>query len=266
MAFPADLTNAVDGVTEIVAAHLNNLEAKVGIDNSTAPGSLDYLLKSAGSIEPGHKHGKLWQPDGGIAAVVVDAAGNVGIGTSNPQGPLEIYNPAYANTVALFTDYAYLRFRNPFSGAWGDMLRMSFANPDELVLGETSSLGAVQIRSWGDIKFFTFPDGGITQIVTFQRAGNVGIGITGFGNSAAKVLGLGSGTAPTTAPGDMFQMWCQDIGPGHGAPHFMTELGKIIRLYQQGHLADPAAEVAALAGWAASINTFLENLGLMATS
>lgn len=56
MAFPTTLTTAVDGVTEIVAAHLNNLETKVGIDSSAVVTSLDYLLKNAASVDPGHKH------------------------------------------------------------------------------------------------------------------------------------------------------------------------------------------------------------------
>ncbi len=35
MAFPTDLTNAVDDITDAKAEQLNNLEAKVGIDSST---------------------------------------------------------------------------------------------------------------------------------------------------------------------------------------------------------------------------------------
>ena len=56
MAFPANLTNAVDGVTDVVADHLNNLEAKVGIDGSLVTTSLTYLLTNPSSIDPGHKH------------------------------------------------------------------------------------------------------------------------------------------------------------------------------------------------------------------
>lgn len=58
MAYPMTLTNVVDGsgVTEIVAAHINNLEEKVGIDNSSDSSSLDYLVKNTSSIDPGHKH------------------------------------------------------------------------------------------------------------------------------------------------------------------------------------------------------------------
>lgn len=56
MTFPTNLTNAVAGVTEIKAEHLNNLEAKIGIDGSGVVTSLDYLLKNAASINPGHGH------------------------------------------------------------------------------------------------------------------------------------------------------------------------------------------------------------------
>ena len=61
MAFPTDLTSVVDHVTEIIAAHLNNLEAKVGVDASAVVTSLDYLLKNTASVDPGHKHSLLDQ-------------------------------------------------------------------------------------------------------------------------------------------------------------------------------------------------------------
>jgi hypothetical protein len=56
MAFPTNLTNAVDGITDVVADHLNHLEAKVGIDGSLVTTSLDYLLKNPASKDPGHLH------------------------------------------------------------------------------------------------------------------------------------------------------------------------------------------------------------------
>ena len=42
--FPTDLTNAVDGTTQVLAKHINNLEAKVGVDSSTVTTSLDYRV------------------------------------------------------------------------------------------------------------------------------------------------------------------------------------------------------------------------------
>ena len=82
MAFPASFTNAVDDVlpgsgTPITAALLNNLEIKVGIDASAAVTSLDYLLKNTASIEPGHKHSKLWAVDGSPQAIDIGSDGNI---------------------------------------------------------------------------------------------------------------------------------------------------------------------------------------------
>jgi len=56
MAFPQTLTNAQDDVTVVDCSHLNNLEAKVGVDGSGVTSSLDYLLKNSASKDPGHLH------------------------------------------------------------------------------------------------------------------------------------------------------------------------------------------------------------------
>ncbi len=86
MSFPTELSNAIDGVTEVVAAHLNNLEAKVGIDNSTVSTSIDYLLKNLGSIDPGHKHTAGALSGGNNGDVVYKAAGAWGTGTPDSAG------------------------------------------------------------------------------------------------------------------------------------------------------------------------------------
>ena len=86
MAFPATLTAAVDAVTEIVSAHLNNVETKIGIDSSAVVTSLDYLLKHASSVEPGHKHFQLWTPSGGAKAIEIDANSNILLGAAAAAG------------------------------------------------------------------------------------------------------------------------------------------------------------------------------------
>lgn len=52
MAFPTSLTSAVDGTTTVLAAHLNNVEAKIGIDGSAVTTSFDYKL---GGVATGDK-------------------------------------------------------------------------------------------------------------------------------------------------------------------------------------------------------------------
>ena len=70
MPFPTALTNAIDNETPIIAAHLNNLEAKVGADASSVAASLDYKVKNTASIDPGHKHSKVWTADGQTEVVI----------------------------------------------------------------------------------------------------------------------------------------------------------------------------------------------------
>jgi hypothetical protein len=58
-------------------------------------------------------------------------------------------------------------------------------------------------------------------------AGNVGIGSTYFGTSASAVLSFYNGTAPTTAPANVVQLWSEDINAAAGKAglHMMSESG-----------------------------------------
>jgi len=431
MSFPSTLTGAIDGVTEIEAAHLNNLEVKVGVDNSIDPNSLDYKLRNPSSSDPGHKHtagaftggfdgdvffrdpaDHLWKPVGPDSASLVAKTGAqtiagvktfasipilpasdpiaaneatrktyvdaqvalkvakagdtmsgslamggnhvTGVGTlaaatvqlTNPLGVIyggtglaavaagDMLYASAGNTLAALTKAAAgsvllsgdapswgkvgltthvsgtLGVGNGGTGlaayAVGDLLYASASNAlsklADVAVGNVLLSGGVGVApSWGKVGLASHVDGvlpvanggtgtatgsitgtgalvlaagGANQNVTLTPSGtgatilngNVGIGTTSFGASAAKALGMGSGTAPSTYPADMAQMWVQDQAAGNACFHFLTELGKTIKLYQQAHLADPAADVTALAAWAANINLYLENLGLMASA
>lgn len=51
MAFPTTLTNAQDGVTDALAAHINAVETKIGIDSSAVTTSHDYKLSEVTSSD-----------------------------------------------------------------------------------------------------------------------------------------------------------------------------------------------------------------------
>lgn len=52
---------------------------------------------------------------------------------------------------------------------------------------------------------------------------NLGIGATTFGTAATSTLGIASGTAPTTRPADMVQMWVEDTAAGDARLHILGE-------------------------------------------
>jgi hypothetical protein len=49
---------------------------------------------------------------------------------------------------------------------------------------------------------------GVQQLV-INGSGNVGVGVSTFGTSAAKVLGLADATAPSTSPAGMGQLYVE---------------------------------------------------------
>jgi hypothetical protein len=47
------------------------------------------------------------------------------------------------------------------------------------------------------------------EVARFDQAGNLGLGVTSFGTSAATVLGIANGTAPTSSPAGMGQLYVE---------------------------------------------------------
>jgi hypothetical protein len=70
---------------------------------------------------------------------------------------------------------------------------------------------------------------------------NIGLFTSTFGTGAVKVLALATGTAPSTAPADAFQMYSKDVSAGNAAPHFMLEGGEEVSLRNDGYYVDGVA-------------------------
>lgn len=71
------------------------------------------------------------------------------------------------------------------------------------------------------------------DVIFNSTSGNIAIGGISFGTSSDKVLAQYNGTAPSTSPADAFQMYSADIVGGNAAPHFRTENGAIVKVYQE---------------------------------
>ncbi len=64
---------------------------------------------------------------------------------------------------------------------------------------------------------------GAGDLLNINASGNVGIGTTTFGTSAAKVLALFNGTVPTTSPADTVQLFSVDLSAGNATLGIRTE-------------------------------------------
>jgi len=72
-----------------------------------------------------------------------------------------------------------------------------------------------------------------TTVLGTDSNRNVLINSGATGTSAVATLVIGTGTAPTSSPSDLIQIYSADVTAGNAAPHFRTENGAVIKLYQE---------------------------------
>jgi hypothetical protein len=93
-----------------------------------------------------------------------------------------------------------------FAGADGDVALFRGASARQVQLGTSATAGylntdngtaGLEIRTQGVARAYV------------DNAGNVGIGVSTFGTSAVKVLGLANATAPSTSPAGMGQLYVE---------------------------------------------------------
>lgn len=122
----------------------------------------------------------------------ITSAGNVGIGTTAPDALLSVNGIASFGAGAVAT---------PSITAFGDLnTGMWFPAADTIAL---STGGSERLR--------------------IASSGNIGLGTSTFGTSAAKVFSIATGTAPTTGPADTIQIYSTDLSAGNTMLSLYTE-------------------------------------------
>jgi hypothetical protein len=155
---------------------------------------------------------------------------------------------------ALSTDVAF-RVRNSANNA--DLFRL-YGNGDIDWSDGTYSAGMQVFFNGIRLKY---GGGGFGSRVEFNNngiqldyAGNISLGTpTNFGGGNSQII-IKNGTSPTSNGVDQFHLYSRDIVAGNAAPHFRTENGAIIKLYQQS-----SAGITTVA----DLVTILQNTGLL---
>lgn len=144
---------------------------------------------------------------------VLSNDGNFGIGTSTPEFVLHVDGGANGQIMSEGTATArYLWKESTESQTAGGLWRAILTGTD--LLYELNTAAGEDFSSR-------------TTVLALNKDGNVGVGQTSFGTSAAGVWALGEGTRPTTSPADAVQLWVEDLfGSGAaGSLHGRNEQG-----------------------------------------
>jgi len=156
----------------------------------------------------------------------ITGGGNVGIGTTAPTSILSFPSTG-SPTISVATEDGSddgalsISGGGTLSSARGGFIKL-YGN-EYPGAGGRIQFGAGNVNATGHIELSTQ---GLER-VRIDYSGNVGINTATFGTSAANVLGIGSGTAPTTSPIDMAQFWVADVsnGTAQAGLHILSEDG-----------------------------------------
>jgi len=160
----------------------------------------------------------------------ITTAGNVGIGTTAPRTTLSVLQSGTANTTADTLGPAV--FTGPTAGGYSGMLVVEANDAMAANIGgsigfygrnTTASTAGAYFSSIhgrkengtsgdqaGYIAFKVRTSGNAdNEAMRITSTGNVGIGVTSFGTSAEKVIGIANGTAPSSSPAGMGQLYVE---------------------------------------------------------
>jgi hypothetical protein len=166
----------------------------------------------------------------------VDATNNrVGILTTTPSYGLHVQGTGYFNDNVRFPNLKGVVFVQSGGSLLGSI---SMDSSDQVTIDNNGFFGLSVGTSYNLL------------------GGNTGIGTSSFGTSATRTFAMLNGTAPSTSPNDIFQMYSNDITAGNAAPHFRTENGAVVKIYQQTSAVGTASWVGGAGSTVTDLDTF----------
>ncbi len=198
----------------------------VVINNDTSTHSIvvNGITLTAGKGQPFVYDGSAWGPsDIGITSIPVPVAeGGTGLATITDHGVMLGSDTDPVTPMAVGATGEVIAGQTGADPIWSAAPTIGTSVTVPTVYGSSAENGDITIEGTSHATKTT------SNVVLQPTEGNVGIGTTTFGTSAAKVLAMGSGTAPTTSPADAAQMWVADSNSVAGAAAFYmrNEVGK----------------------------------------
>jgi len=189
--------------------------------------------------------------------VLQSTGGNVGIGTTDPVFDANGASGGTYLTLKSGSTLSEIGVALNQANVTGYLGAYAFAN---YALGATEKRNAAIFgandgeTNSGNIQFWTSNAGTLAEVMRIAKNGNAGFNTSTFGTSAAKVLALGEGTAPTTSPANAAQVWSADRSgvAGSNTLHMRDELGNIgpvgFEGVTRGQAASTTATTPALTG------------------
>ena len=157
----------------------------------------------------------------------INSSGQVGYLTTNPQTNFHLLITGDPGTPSPLSHHKEVIQNTGNSGAWCFLGLYAPTNGvTGIDFGDTDDPNIGSIRYRHDNERMELWTNDTCQVI-IDSSGNIGLDTLSFGTNAAKVLGLAAGTAPTTAPSNMAQMWVEDIAgtAGKAGLHMMAESG-----------------------------------------
>jgi hypothetical protein len=210
--------------TEEMPIVQGGISKRTAINNILNANTIPYIANGLGAVATpsytftGDLNTGMWSPAadniafsvGGTEAMRIADTGYVGIGTNNPFTNLDMASgfANFAGTVV--TDRAVKIGANRVISTDVSLDFHSAGNPivaDAQFIRYSGFNSNLDLINSGTGNITISANGSERMRVT--SAGNVGIGTSTFGTSAAIVIGIANGTAPTTSPAGMGQLYVE---------------------------------------------------------
>lgn len=160
------------------------------------------------------------ESDTNTHALFLDAStSRVGINVSSPSYPLHVdggsgniplgIQSTGATSSIFFSGTGTIQLR--LATTQGGAREMQFVNNGSSALfkNATDGAGNFKVRNSSNTDIFVVEFGGSANTLTVNPSLNVGFGTASFGTSAANVLAIANGTAPTSSPAGLGQLYVE---------------------------------------------------------